>query len=338
MEELMNKAEITDAIYKWLTSNEQMKIISRKESKDKWTLLFIKLPCTKKGYENVTMVISGQITNMDDWCSTRNFSRTGFWLPDKEVFLEDKIHSYNFCEENHHFISESKLIQEVKKLSKKGIYDYYNTKYPTYESLGIALNNSDTVKHLQAKIMDSDWLHGTMPVSDWYYFERDANIDWGLYNITTEMCIQYLDGNQDIFYDLFVRPYFDENSEEIKAKIHDIKTSLASAYHYDKLRQKYKPSAQALATKEIVDAINTFLTENKNKNIQNFKVTGQFSDGTLGTVTISARNLNNYDSVYDNIKTYGKKLIENNSKINEDIPADHVIEITYGNKVIYTKH
>ena len=334
---IMTKAEITDAIYKWLTSDEKMKIVSRKDNTGGWTLLFIKLPCTKKGYEDVTMVISGQITDMDDWCSTRNFSRTGFWLPDREVFLEDRVHTYNFCEENHHFISEEKLIQEVKKLSKKGIYDYYNNKYPTYESLGISLDSSDTVKCLQAKIMDLDWLHGTMPVSDWYYFERDANIDWGLCDITTEMCIRYLDGEQDIFYDLFVRPFLDENSEEMKTKINDIKISMASAYHYDELRRNYKPSARALATKKIVDAVNAFLTENADKNIQNFKVTGVFSDTSVGTVTENAGHLDNYDSVYDDINAYGKKLMENGNCIKEDIPADHVIKITYGRKVIYSK-
>ncbi len=333
----MNKTKMTNAIYEWLKSDEKMKIVSREDNTGGWTLLFIKLPCTKKGFEDVTMVISGQITDMDDWCSTRNFSRCGFWMPEREIFLEDNVHSYNFCENNHHFISESKLINEVKKLSKKGIYDYYHEKYPTYEALGIALPDSDPVKALQAKIMDLDWLHDTMPVSDWYYFERGNPVDWGLCNITTEMCIRYLTGDQDIFYDLFVRPFMDETDERMKTKIHDIKTALATAYSYDKLRQHYKPSARAMATKKIADAINAFMDGNKDKSIQNFKVTGEFSDKSVGTFTVSAGHLDNYDSVYDRIDTYGKKSMETGASINEDMMADKVIKITYGRKVIYSK-
>ena len=111
----MNKTEMTNTIYEWLKSDEKMTTVSTGDGDGKRTAMFVKTPCTKKGYEGVFMVISGDITYMEDWCSTTNFSRAGFWLPDREVFLENDVHSYNFGEENPHFLSESKLIQEVMK-------------------------------------------------------------------------------------------------------------------------------------------------------------------------------------------------------------------------------
>lgn len=309
----MNKTEMTNAIYEWLKSDEKMTTVST----EKRTVMFIKTPCTKKGYEDVYMVISGDITYMDDWHSKTNFSRTGFWLPDREVFLENDVYGYNFGEENPHFLSESKLIQEVMKLSKKGIYDFYHEKYPTYESLGISTDDLDVAKAIQTKIMDMNWLNGTMPISDWYYFERYANIDWGHDYITTDMCIRYMNGDSDVFYNLFMTPFLDEKDESMKMRIHDVKTYLALAYRYEKLRKNYKPSARAMATKEIVDGVNTFLAANSDKNIQNVKVTGKVLDNVTKVFTQRVGTLKDYDSVY--------------------LYADDVVKITYGKKVIYEK-
>ena len=311
----MNKTEMTNAIYEWLKSDEKVTTVSTGDGKR--TAMFVKTPCTKKGYEGVFMVISGDITYMEDWCSTTNFSRAGFWLPDREVFLENDVHSYNFGEENPHFLSESKLIQEVMKLSKKGIFDFYHEKYPTCESLGISTDDLDAAKKTQTKFMDMDWLHGTMPISDWYYFERYANIDWGHHYITTDMCIRYMNGDSDVFYNLFMTPFLAEKDESMKMRIHDVKTYLALAYRYERLKENYKPSARAMATKAIVDGVNTLLAANRDKNIQNVKVTEKLSDNSTKVFKQSVGPLKNYDTVY--------------------LFADEVVKVTYGKKVIYEK-
>lgn len=333
----MTKVEMANKVYEWLKSDEKLIIMSNDDNIGKRIVMFIKVPCTQKGYEDVVMVISGDITYMEDWRSTENFGRVGFWIAERELLLEDRVHSYNFCEVNPHFVSEGDLIQKIKEISKEDIFDWYHTKYPTYESLGLSLDDSDTVKALRYQFMDRDWLNGTTPVSVWDYFERNANICWGLCNITTEMCIRYFNGEPDIFRDLFVAPFLDENCTEMKQKIEDVKVALASAYTHEIMKEHYKPSARALATKKIVDAVKKFLSDNKDKSIQNFKVTGEFEENHIATVSVRVSNLNNYDSAYDFIDTYWKECKEKNYSVRENLLADKVVKITYGRKVIYSR-
>lgn len=129
MEEIMNKTDLANTIYEWLKSNKETTTISIDGSNKKRSIIFIKIPCTKKELNEIYTIISGEITNIDDWCKTRNFSRVGYWLPKKEIMLEDKINSYNFFEVNYHYVNEEVLVLDFKKFAKKKVFDFYVRKY-----------------------------------------------------------------------------------------------------------------------------------------------------------------------------------------------------------------
>lgn len=105
----MKKVEFANIVYKWLKSEEKMITVSLDDHIGKRTVLLVKLPCTKKGYENALMVIAGDIWGMDDWDKYRNIYRIGFWIPSMDIFLEDMKRSFLFREVNSHFVSEEKF-------------------------------------------------------------------------------------------------------------------------------------------------------------------------------------------------------------------------------------
>lgn len=332
----MTKAELADKVYEWLKSEEKTMTTSIQGITNDRTMMFIKIPYGKKSMSEVCTVIYGEITDMDDWCGTRNFSRAGFWLPEKEVLLEDNVYGYHFHEVNPHFVDEGNLIEQFKKTSKREIFDYYHRKYPTIESFGVGIDNSDTVKAIRAKIMDLDWMKGTAPGDVWGYFKEMAHIGWGMCNITDAMCIRYLSGEETILRDLFTTPFMDENNADMKVKIEDVKASLAMAYEYNELQKAFKPSARAIATKKIVDAIHAYLDANKNRKVQNVRVTGTFDRIGEGSFSIGIKEMNCYEAVYDGISRYWRKNADSGIGYEELLP-ENVVKISYGKKVIYTK-
>lgn len=332
----MTKAELADKVYKWLKSEEKTMTASIQGITNDRTMMFIKILYGKKSMSEVCTVIYGEITDMDDWCGTRNFSRAGFWLPEKEVLLEDNVYGYHFHEVNPHFIDEGNLIEQFKKTSKREIFDYYHGKYPTIESLGLHVGNSDSIKAIRAQIMDMDWMRGTVPGDVWGYFSRMAHISWGMCNITDSMCISYLSGEPTILRDLFTIPFMDETNVDMKNKIEEIKYSLAMAYEYNKLQKAYKPSARAMAAKRIVDAVHAYLNANKNRKVQNLKVTGSFDTIGKRNFSIAVSKLNCYETVYDGISRYWRKNADSGIGYEELLP-ENVVKISYGKKVIYTK-
>ena len=355
----MTKVELADKVFEWLKSDEKTMTASIKGIATERTMMFIKIPYGKKPMSEVCTVIYGEITDMDDWCGTRNFSRAGFWVPKKEVLLEDPAYGYHFNNVNSHFIDEGNLIEQFKEISKRDIFDYYHEKYPTIESLGIDIDNSDTMKAIRTKLMDLDWMDGSTPDDVWGYFNKMAYIGWGMCNITDAMCIRYLNGEETILRDLFTSPYIDESNADMRGQIEDIKRSLtsanadvirhfnrskiesvkrslASAYEYNELRKTYKPSTHAITTKKIVDAVNAFVTKNKGRKIQNFRVSGVLDNVGTISCSIGSSKLKYYEAVYDGIDCCWRKNAD--SEVNyDDLLPENVLKISYGRKVIYSK-
>lgn len=334
----MTKEEFANAIYDWLKTDETMKFL---KARAKWEcddniILLVKIPYEKEPLPGVSAILCGEIHDMTDWRKTSNFSRMGFWLKDRQVFLEDDMYGYRLGEVNSHFVNKKDYVDDFIDATIKEIYDVYHKKYPTLESLGLPAD-SEKMEELRNQVVDTTWLNGTYPTSPWEYFKTHARSHMDFLYITDEMCIHALLNKSSLLAELYARPILNEEYKNHRQEVDAFKRTLADAYIYDDLYSHYKPSATVLATKDIVNKASAFIKTHGDKHIQRFKVTCRFSHGQVLTDFVLSDVFTNYEVVYHGIDTINSKFLDNGKKLIEYIPAENILKITYGKNVVYEK-
>lgn len=317
----------------WLAGDEGSLLVRLYDSEE----LATRYPYSKSS-GNVEAIVS---MNVKDGFKRMHgtWSRNGFWLKDRNLFLVKEA-----VMREHHF-SNVVLYRDVLRTMKKAllekVWELFTTLYPTRDSLEVLkMYNSSLKEDYTTRETELDWLHRKLRTNakeiffdellfhPWYNpFEEDEVIDW-------------LSGNEEKVLTETMNTIKEYNALEEgpgRMIISVIRLGLLRAYILSEKAKNYTPSAEILASMDIAGAVSAYVKNHGD--VKNLNIVCKNSEGEIFKGKIRKSDLMDADSVYLDlsIKWTGKGFSDPKDKWKIVPTADNVTSLSYRNTVLYEK-